>query len=251
MFGTDLGTQVSWLIPAALVLLAAMLWLSRKAPRTDPQRAQVLLWGSWLVVTGLTFSYAAGIIHPYYSVALAPAIAALVGVGAVSLWRHRASMRARIPLACAVAVTTWWAYRLLDRTPTWHPSLRLVVALAGIAATVAIVAGVSRRSGAVVAAAALVATLAGPTAYALDTAATAHNGAIPSAGPSTGQGFGQRPALGGPPPQFAGGGGGAAPAGPRPRRGRTPLGGRCRPRAGPRRASARSWTSPSAPPRAE
>ena len=39
-----------------------------------------------MLVTGLTFSYMAGIIHPYYTVALAPAIAALVGIGAVGLW---------------------------------------------------------------------------------------------------------------------------------------------------------------------
>ena len=47
-------------------------------PRTDGRRAAVLIWGSWLVVTGLVFSFAQGIIHPYYTVALAPAIGALV-----------------------------------------------------------------------------------------------------------------------------------------------------------------------------
>ena len=38
-----------------------------------------VLWGGWLLVTGLVFSFMAGIIHPYYTVALAPAVAALVG----------------------------------------------------------------------------------------------------------------------------------------------------------------------------
>src|SRR4051812_33543630 len=56
MFNAAFGGQVSWLLPAALVLLAATLWLTRRRPRTDGYRAQILLWGSWLVVTGLTFS---------------------------------------------------------------------------------------------------------------------------------------------------------------------------------------------------
>src|SRR2546429_1288374 len=45
---------------------------------TDRTRAAALLWGGWVLVTGLVFSYMNGIIHPYYMVALAPGIAALV-----------------------------------------------------------------------------------------------------------------------------------------------------------------------------
>ena len=73
--------------------LAALPWVSRRAPRTDRVRAFALLWGGWLLVTGLTFSYMQGIIHPYYMVALAPAIGALVGVGAMSLWQAGLSSR--------------------------------------------------------------------------------------------------------------------------------------------------------------
>jgi 4-amino-4-deoxy-L-arabinose transferase-like glycosyltransferase len=46
-----------------------------------------VVWGGWLVVTGLTFSLMAGIIHPYYVVVLAPPIAALVGLGGAVAWR--------------------------------------------------------------------------------------------------------------------------------------------------------------------
>ena len=76
-----MGTQISWLLPAALVLLAAVLVITWKRPRTDRTRAAMVLWGGWLVVTGLVFSLAQGIIHPYYTVALAPAIGAIVGIG--------------------------------------------------------------------------------------------------------------------------------------------------------------------------
>jgi len=209
MFNSEFGGQVTWLLPAALVFLVALLYLSRRAPRANAQRAQVLLWGSWLLVTAITFSFAAGIIHPYYSVALAPAIGALIGIGAVSLWRHRTSMRARLPLALAVAVTAWWSAHLLDRTPTWYPALRGTVLALGLLAAITIAVGpllapaLWRRAGAAVAAAAAVASLAGPAAYAVDTTTTAHTGAIPSAGPS-GQGNGFGPGgVGGPPRGFA------------------------------------------------
>ena len=79
MFTDQIGGQVSWLLPAALTGLALGLVLTRRSPRTDRLRAALLLWGSWLVVTGLTFSLMAGIFHPYYTVALAPAIGALSG----------------------------------------------------------------------------------------------------------------------------------------------------------------------------
>ena len=46
------------------------------------RRAAFILWGGWLLVTGVVFSLGKGIIHPYYTVALAPAIGALVGIGA-------------------------------------------------------------------------------------------------------------------------------------------------------------------------
>ena len=66
-----------------------MAWVSRRAARTDRTRAAALLWGGWVLVTGLVFSYMNGIIHPYYMVALAPGIAALVGIGAMALWQAR------------------------------------------------------------------------------------------------------------------------------------------------------------------
>ncbi|MGZ4626752.1 MAG: mannosyltransferase YkcB-related protein, partial [Kineosporiaceae bacterium] len=166
-----------------------------RAPLTDGRRAQVLLWGTWLVVTGLVFSFAQGIIHPYYTVALAPAIGGLVGIGGWMAWRYRARTESRIVLAVVVLLTAVWSYALLDRSPDWLPWLRTVVLLAGLAAAVGLLvplAGrtVGRQASAGVAGLALVAGLAGPAAYAVDTAATAHAGAIPSAGPAIAGGFG-------------------------------------------------------------
>ena len=52
MFNDTFGGQASWLIPAALILGAGLIWLRGRAPRTDGKRAAALLWGSWLVITG-------------------------------------------------------------------------------------------------------------------------------------------------------------------------------------------------------
>jgi 4-amino-4-deoxy-L-arabinose transferase-like glycosyltransferase len=171
----------------------------------------MLLWGGWLLVTGAAISLGKGIIHPYYTVALAPAIGAIVGIGATALWRRRSDDNARLFLAAAVGATAWWSAQLLDRTPAWHPMLRHVVLVGGLALAGIIAAwpavlrwvGGAPSAATVVASLALVATLAGPAAYALSTAAQPHSGAIPSAGPAGSGGFGPG-GRGGP----GGGGGG-------------------------------------------
>jgi len=197
MFSSEYGGQVAWLIPAALILFVAALWFTRRAPRTDLTRAAVLLWGGWLIVTGLMFSFAAGIIHPYYTVALAPAIGALVGIGSVLLWQFREQVVARLTLAVVMGVTSVWAYVLLGRSTDWMPWLRTVVLMGGVAVAVALifVTVLPRRASLAVAGAGLVVALAAPAAYSLNTATTSHTGSLPTAGPSvdSGRGFGAGP----------------------------------------------------------
>jgi hypothetical protein len=147
-----------------------------------------------------------GIIHPYYMVALAPGIAALAGIGATALWQARLGLAGRITVAVAIAATAVWSYVLLDRTPDWLPWLRWLIVIAGVAAAAAVFAapylvrslGSSGSLGSrrgrralllVPVGLAMVAGLAGPAAYALDTVNSAHTGAIVSAGPQT-DGFG-------------------------------------------------------------
>jgi hypothetical protein len=207
---------VSWLIPAALLSLAALLWVSRRAARTSRVRAFALLWGGWLLVTALVFSYMQGIIHPYYMVALAPAIGALVGVGAIALLQSDMTVAGRAAAAVGILGTGIWAYMLLDRTPAWLPWLRWTVLVAGLLGATAVFAGpallgraarkasappgppgqAARRAPALVyapLALALVAGLGGPLAYSLDTANTTHTGAISSAGPTVAGAFGGGP----------------------------------------------------------
>jgi 4-amino-4-deoxy-L-arabinose transferase-like glycosyltransferase len=209
LFGSEMGTQISWLLPAALLGAGAIGWLTAARPRTDALRASLLVWGGWLVVTAVVLSFASGIIHPYYTVALAPAIAALVAIAAVTLWRERGTDLARWLLAGLVAVSAWWTFVLLGRT-AWHPELRWIVLLTGAAAVAAVL---TRRLHAIVVAPLIALTLlVAPTAYSLQTAATTHTGAIPSAGPAT-AGFGGFDGGGGRRPGGTGGPPGAAPGG--------------------------------------
>jgi 4-amino-4-deoxy-L-arabinose transferase-like glycosyltransferase len=195
LFDSDNGGQVSWLLPAALILVVALAVVTARAPRLDRTRAALIIWGGWLGVTALTFSLMAGIFHPYYSVALAPAIGAMLGIGTVVLWRRR-DLAAAATLAAVFVVTAIWSRQLLGRSPQWHPWLSHSVLAVGLLAAGLLIAlsltrvRVSARASGVVLAAGLVTCLAGPAAYALNTASTPHEGAIPSAGPAVRGGFG-------------------------------------------------------------
>jgi 4-amino-4-deoxy-L-arabinose transferase-like glycosyltransferase len=186
MFDPENGGQVSWLIPAALILGAYGLVATWAAPRTDRARAGLLLWGGWLVVTGLVFSFMQGIYHAYYTVALAPAVGAVVGIGATLAWRRRSEPAAVLALAVSLAVTSFWSFHLLARSPSFQPWLGPVVMVTGFgaAALLLFVAFLPARAAAALVAVAVVLGLAGPSAYALQTASVAHTGAIPTAGPA-------------------------------------------------------------------
>ncbi|MFJ5138481.1 ArnT family glycosyltransferase [Streptomyces sp. NPDC088707] len=199
MFNDSVGGQISWLLPAALILLVAGLVVTRRAPRTDTARSAFLVWGGSLLITLAVFSFMAGIFHEYYTVALAPYLAALVGMGAAVLWEERTRLLASAALAVTVAVTAWWGWTLLGRTPDWLPWLRWTVLVAGAVAALGLLfAGrVDRRLGLGVAGLGLAAGLAGPFAYTLATVAAGHQGSIVTAGPAGGAMGGRGPGGGG------------------------------------------------------
>ncbi|MEU9732457.1 glycosyltransferase family 39 protein [Streptomyces sp. NPDC048002] len=212
MFSSSIGGQISWLIPAALILLVAGLVATRKARRASVTRGSFLVWGGALLTTMVVFSYMQGIFHEYYTVALAPYIAPLIGMGSALLWEKRDRAWASLTLAAAMTATAAWGYVLLNRSSDYLPWLKWLVLVGGLLAALGLifVSRLGRRAALGVVSLGLVAALAGPAAYTLTTVGEAHTGSIVTAGPSVQGGRGGGPGGGGG-GGFPGGGGGGMP----------------------------------------
>ncbi|MEU6310253.1 glycosyltransferase family 39 protein [Streptomyces sp. NPDC047014] len=227
LFSGAIGGQISWLLPAALVLLVAGLVITWRARRATDSvdgmaRAAFLAWGGSLLVTALVFSFMQGIFHEYYTVALAPFVAALIGMGVAVLWEERGSAAAAATLSGTLALTAVWSYVLLGRSTGYLPWLRWAVLAGGLLAALALpFAARAGRRQALRATAALgvAAALAGPFAYCMTTVNTAHTGSIVTAGPAVAGGrggFGGGPGGGPDGTRSDGQGGRGAPGGFRP-----------------------------------
>ncbi|MBD8141523.1 glycosyltransferase family 39 protein, partial [Frigoribacterium sp. CFBP 13605] len=201
LFTGEFGGQITWLLPAALVIGVSALVLLGWRHRTSARRATLLLFGGWTVLTALVFSFMSGIFHAYYTVALAPAIAVTLGAAADVLWRRRARSWVRIVLAASALLTGVWAWVLLGRAESWQPWLRyVVVALAVVGAVLVLLPRRGRALTAATLAVLLTGGLLAPAAYSVETVSTAHTGSIVTAGPTVSGGTGG----------FGGGGAGGA-----------------------------------------
>ena len=143
----QLAGQISWLVPLAMLgLVVAVRQLRRRGLRDRTSQA-VILWGTWLISQGIFFSVASTF-ETYYLVMLAPAIAALVGVGLVALWRDYQRPRGRgWLLPVALVGTAAFEASILASVPTWVEWLVPPVAIVCLgAAAVLVVARVARES---------------------------------------------------------------------------------------------------------
>jgi 4-amino-4-deoxy-L-arabinose transferase-like glycosyltransferase len=153
-----------------------------------------MLWGGWLLVTAGILSFMGGTVHPYYAVALAPALAALIGIGSVELWRGRGYWPARIVLAATVLAGSVWSAMLLGRDASWLPWIRITAVVLGVLAAAALLvrldshhavpARFRRAAAAGVVVVSLLAGGLGSTAWTFATASQPHSGSIPTSGPT-------------------------------------------------------------------
>ena len=198
------GGMVSWLLPAAALLLVAGVAFRGRAPRTDRLRAALLLFGITMLTTAVVFSFMAGIYHDYYTVALAPWVAGTAVLGWVAVWQRRRLLVARLVLSGSVVASVAWAFTLLGQSGQQpYGALRWLVLVVGLATAAAIIVAdrLGRAMTGAIVGAVLVTGLAGPAAYAVDTVVTPHTGSIVTAGPMTsmgGPGGGGFPGRGGP-----------------------------------------------------
>jgi 4-amino-4-deoxy-L-arabinose transferase-like glycosyltransferase len=156
LFTGDLGLDTGWLL---LPAVAAGLWaLASRVRRSrapgDPLRAGLVLWGGWLLMLGVTFSVTTAV-NPYYTAALSPAVAALLGIGLTMAWSAarsdgtsgRAQLGLRLGVAAIVAATTGYAAWRIPATGTHVPGWLVPAAIvAGIAAVVALLASILTRA---------------------------------------------------------------------------------------------------------
>ena len=146
----EFGRDTGWLIPAAIVITVIGLIARRRAPREDPLRASLVLWGVWLAVFLVALS-ADSSINSYYAAVFSPALAGLIGTGAAiavaaarahateepSNWRLVAVATAGI-----VLLTVGYAAWLLPAKGTGLPGWLLSVTIAaGIIAAVLLLLG--------------------------------------------------------------------------------------------------------------
>ena len=88
-FGQQMAGQASWLLLFAILGLAVAVWQvhpgTQISERRLCRRRALLLWSMWLIVPLIYFSIST-FFHRYYLATMAPAIAALVGIGVAAMW---------------------------------------------------------------------------------------------------------------------------------------------------------------------
>jgi len=187
-----LGRDTGWLLPAALVVAGWGIASRRRRERGDPLRACFVLWGGWLVTLAVTFSLTTTI-NAYYTAALTPAVAALLGAGVAAVWSgERSAAARRIGLAAVTAATAGYAGWLVASAgtgtgvPGWLLPALIAVGLAAIATALGSVAVRSDTTLAAALAAALIAGSAGPAVASADLVAR-HEGAFDTPFESAGE----------------------------------------------------------------
>lgn len=181
---TDLGGEIAWLLPAVVVLTVLAWLLSRNHPARTRVRASLLLWTTWLAVASTTFLLMAGIFHSYYTVVLAPAIAALVGIGLWLAWDRRQEPAVRRCLVVAVATTVLLSASTVAAVGFELRWWTVPIVVAGVAATLVLAVRTGPADlGPRTTAAALSVMLLGPALFSWATIGSAHVGSGPMAGP--------------------------------------------------------------------
>src|SRR5712692_4852203 len=146
LFTQPLAGQIAWLLPFALLGAVALAWPRQPRLQSDRKQQSLLLWGMWLLTMGIFFSVAS-FFHQYYFTVMAPAIAALFGIGVVTMWQdyRRGGWRGWLLPIALVATVAEQVY-ILSQYPTWGQQLiPPLVVLGGIAVGALLIARLAPR----------------------------------------------------------------------------------------------------------
>ncbi|WP_433731679.1 ArnT family glycosyltransferase [Nocardia sp. CA-129566] len=193
LFTGEIGYEISWLLPAAILAFVLVLAARWRAPRTDLVRGAALTFGLWLIIDGVAFSTMKGGMHAYYTLAIGPAVAGMFALGVHEMWRRRDGAFGRIGSAALILTAGIWAFVVLQRNSDWQPWLRwtilVISVLAAIGLLIASLPAAGRRRArdrvtSVLVVAGVLAGLGGSTAYAVTTLPQSHTGGSPTVGPA-------------------------------------------------------------------
>jgi 4-amino-4-deoxy-L-arabinose transferase-like glycosyltransferase len=192
LFSQGLGGQSGWLLPLALIgLIVAASQEKVRLPLTRKQQG-VVLWGTWLLTTGVFFSVA-GFFHQYYLATMAPAVAAMAGIGIMALWKeYRRGSWSSWLLPVALVVTAGVQIYMLSSYQSWSAVLTPIIAGLCILGALGLMLpliiprlriAALQKTAVVIG---MIALLAAPSIWSAVTVLQANGGLVPSAGPSTG-----------------------------------------------------------------
>ena len=188
IFNNDFGPNIAWLLILALASGGLLLWILRKTPRTNRGRAAVIFWILWLIIHIVIFSMTSGVIHPYYVVVMAPAVAALVGIGVPFLWGayiRRKSYAWILPMLVGVTAAIVIIILSYAGTMTW---LMWTVGILGAIGMIGLLVNLytpKRWLQNLAIITSVAACMTAPVVYTLSTVNVTHTGSIPTAGPSS------------------------------------------------------------------
>ena len=188
IFNNDFGPNIAWLLILALASGGLLLWILRKTPRTNRGRAAVIFWMLWLIIHIVIFSMTSGVIHPYYVVVMAPAVAALVGIGVPFLWGayiRRKSYAWILPMLVGVTAAIVIIILSYAGTMTW---LMWTVGILGAIGMIGLLVNLytpKRWLQNLAIITSVAACMTAPVVYTLSTVNVTHTGSIPTAGPSS------------------------------------------------------------------
>ncbi len=147
LFNHQLGGQISWLLPFALIGVFAALYQVKLKMLSKQNKINLFFWGCWLIPEMIFFSIAQGT-HRYYLVMMAPSIAALVGISYVTLvnWSKGAG-RIRYLLAGAMFVNVAVQATIIAGYNEWRSWMLPLVIGAGVLGAILLVWQAIRGQG--------------------------------------------------------------------------------------------------------
>ena len=216
LFNAGMGDQVMWLFPVAIVSGIVGLIAAIRARRRSERLGSVIMWLGWALSVFVVFSYASGIFHNYYVALLAPAVAALVGIGVQQL--REARRLGGVVAAVTIVGTAVLGVVFLRRVEAWQ-WLRIALPVAAVIAAIAVglvwvVGGERKRLRYGVLGAVAGVLLVAPAVWSIAGVQKAQAGTFPDARPGASAAMGGGRRGGGPTGGFPGGGGLAGGGGP-------------------------------------